>query len=116
MAKKNCDIKKEKYSNWLQVMYYARELKKDFARLVFVSKDDLCIQEYVLPLDDYWLGELENELIALRFLWKKQELPPAKPRCIPNKKGEYWHCAFCSFYNLCSDIELSEGRAHPNKK
>ena len=33
MAKKECDIKKEKYSNWLQVMYYTRELGKDFGRL-----------------------------------------------------------------------------------
>lgn len=110
MAKKNCDIKKEKYGNWLQVMYYARELKKDFGRLVFVSKDDLCIQEYVLPLDDYWLGELENELVALRYLWKKQELPPAKPRCIPNKEGKYWHCTFCSWKDKCNLLEKGEQR------
>jgi hypothetical protein len=106
MAKfKGDDIKKEKYSNWLQVLYYARELGKKFGRLVFVSKDDLAIQEYVQPLDDYWLGQIDAELKALRYLWKKDELPPAKPRCKPNKKGEYWECNYCDWKDKCFEME-----------
>ncbi len=105
MAKKNCDIKKEKYHNWLQVLYYARELNKGFGRLVFISKDDLCVQEYVQPLDDYWLGELKNELAMLRLLWKDGRLPPASPRCEQNKKSEYWMCNYCNWKDKCAEIE-----------
>lgn len=106
MAKfKNNDIKQEKHSNWLQVGYYARELKKQFMRLVFVSKDDLCIQEYVQPLDEYWQTEIATELINLRGIWATGELPPALPRCKPNKKGEYWECEYCSWQKLCNCIE-----------
>jgi hypothetical protein len=105
MAKKGCDIKKEKHSNWLQVLYYARELKKQFGRLVFISKDDLCIQEYVQPLDEYWLGQIDTELKALRYLWKKQEVPPAQPRCEPTAKGTYWHCDYCDWKNKCESLE-----------
>ena len=106
MAKfKGDDIKKEKYSNWLQVGYYARELKKKFMRLVFVSKDDLCIQEYVQPLDEYWLAQIDIELSTLRMLWEQEELPLAEPRCEPNKKGEYWECAKCNWRDKCKKIE-----------
>jgi len=105
MNKKACDIRQEKYSNWLQVLYYTRELGKEFGRLVFVSKDDLCIKEYVQPLDDYWSGELNNELTALRYLWDKQELPPALPRCEPNKAGEYWQCNYCNWKDKCTLLE-----------
>lgn len=105
MNKKDCDIKKEKYNNWLQVLYYARELKKDFGRLVFVSKDDLCIKEYVQPLDEYWLENIEEELFCLRAHWDRQILPAAEPRCKPNKKDEYWHCTYCSWKDKCFAME-----------
>ncbi len=99
------DIKKDKYYYWLQVLYYARERGKQFGRLIFISKDDLCIQEYVQPLDDYWLKELDNELCALRYLWKKQELPAASPRCFINKDGESQECKYCGWHDLCLKIE-----------
>ncbi len=105
MAKKDCDIKKEKYSNWLQVLYYARELKKDFGRLVFISKDDLCIQEYVQPLDDYWLGELGRELFTLREIWHYGILPPVEPRCEPKKDGTFWICNYCNWRDKCKELE-----------
>jgi hypothetical protein len=119
MTKKNADIKKEKYSNWLQVGYYARELKKKFMRLVFVSKDDLCIQEYVQPLDNYWEQEIETEIVTLRNLWRMDVLPSAKPRCDPktNKKTQgvtYWQCTYCAFETKCHQIEKEAGRVHPS--
>ncbi|MCK9482826.1 MAG: hypothetical protein M0R34_00470 [Candidatus Marinimicrobia bacterium] len=102
---KKDDIKKEKYPNWLQVMYYTRELKKDFGRLVFVSKDDLCIMEFVQPLDDYWLAQLDMELSELRRLWEQDELPKAEPRCFINKDGKSKECQYCSFKILCEETE-----------
>jgi hypothetical protein len=114
---KSADIKKDKYCNWLQVMYYTRELKKDFGRLVFVSKDDLCIQEYVQQLDAYWLGELSDELQRLRYYWNKQELPPAEPRAFggkentvktPKKSPFYGYpkeCSYCAYFTKCKKVE-----------
>ena len=110
MKKKDCDIKKEKYSNWLQVLYYARELKKEFGRLVFISKDDLCVAEYVQPLDDYWLTEIESELFALRTFWLQGSLPEPKPRCEPRKNGTYWECDYCDWKDKCFAMQEQEDR------
>lgn len=102
---KSKDIKKDKFTNWLQVMYYTRELGKKFGRLIYISKDDLCIQEYVQPLDDYWLKQLNVELCALRYLWKKQELPPAVPRTFIQKDGSSKGCEYCQFQDKCKLLE-----------
>ena len=103
MTQKDCDIKKEKFNNWLQVMWYAQELGKKYARLVFVSKDDLCIQEYKLPFDEYWKNEILKELTILRGFWEKKELPPAEPRYQYSKKeGKPKECElYCQFRDLC---------------
>ena len=108
---KSNDIIQAKYNNWLQVMYYARERKKQFGRLVFISKDDLAIKEYVQPLNSFWLKEIETELVALRYLWLKDELPEAKPRCKPTAKGTYWHCDWCNFLDLCQETEKNNKRS-----
>lgn len=103
---KSKDIKADRYTNWLQVMYYARALNKDFGRLVFISKDDLCIQEYVQPLDDYWLKELDEELDLLRLIWRMGTLPLAQPRCFINKKtGKSNECKYCDWSDKCNALE-----------
>lgn len=103
---KSPDVKKDRYSNWLQVLYYTRELNKEFGRLVFISKDDLCIQEYVQPLDDFWLKQLEVELMVLRNMWRAQNLPPASPRCFIDKKtGKSKECKYCNWIDKCKEIE-----------
>lgn len=118
MLKSN-DIKKDKYHNWLQVMYYAYALDKEFGRLCFVSKDDLCIQEYVQPLDKYWENEVEAEIAELVSMWMISKLPNALPRCEPktNKKTgitTYWQCSYCAWYDLCVKTEKEAGRVHPS--
>lgn len=102
---KTKDIKKDKRTNWLQVMYYTREKKKQFGRLIFVSKDDLCIQEYVQPLDNYWHLEIAEELVYLRAYWERQKLPPAIPRAFMKKDGTSNECKYCSFQDKCKEIE-----------
>ena len=110
MLKKDCDIKVEKYGNWLQVMYGAKMFGKDFGRLVFISKDDLAIQEYVQPLKGYWLKQVTEELRVLRLMWDNDHLPKAKPRCNHSynkktKECKYWHCTYCSWQDKCRDME-----------
>ena len=97
MEKEGNDIAKEKYTNWLQVAWYAWTKAKEWCRLVFVSKDDLCIKEYTMPTAK-WISELEKELATLRKHWVKQELPPALPRAYGGKE-----CEYCSYRDRCSD-------------
>ena len=95
---KTKDIKKDRFNNWMQVMWYARELGKPYGRLVFVEKDALCIQEYRLPCDAYWQGMLDEELAALRNFWGKKLLPPPEPRLYGvDKAGKAKECGFCVY-------------------
>lgn len=97
------DIKKEKYTNWLQVMLYAKMLGKKFGCLMFVSKDDLCIEEYLDVLDN-WEDELARELDTLNGFWVEGKLPSAKPRAYNGKE-----CQYCNYKTKCDEYEA----AHP---
>lgn len=103
LRKKNCDIRNERYPNWLQIMLGCEYLNKEFGRLVLISKDDLCIAEYVQKYDDYWKGELNSELEYLRYIWKKQQIPPADPRAYGGRE-----CRYCSYKNKCEVIEKGD--------
>lgn len=106
MKQKNYDINVEKLPNILQVICYASLLNKEWGRLLFVSKDDLCVEEYAFS-GFKWLETLEEELATLRDLWSKKSLPEAKPRAYKGKE-----CRLCSFLDLCKE---KEGKKHPYK-
>lgn len=93
---KSTNIGEDKKPNILQVMWYAKQLKKDTGRLIFVSKDDLCIQEYAFPLSK-WVKEVDDELSILNAHWLKG-LPEALPRAFSGKE-----CTFCSFCDRCKE-------------
>jgi len=98
------DIRDMFYPNWMQVMTYAWILGKEKARLIYVSKDDLSIQEYVLPCDDYWKGEIDMELTKIRYFWDFKTLPIAKPRLYGGEETKK-ECGYCSFKTTCSNLE-----------
>src|SRR3990167_1672833 len=89
------DIRDIVHHNWMQVMYYVREKQKQFGRLIFISKDDLCISEYIQSWDDYWRGEIDMELNVLRDYWADKILPPAEPRAWKSE------CDYCQFAQAC---------------
>lgn len=90
--------------NILQVVFYAVNLGKERARLVFISKDDLCIQEY--PIDvKKWQETLKQEIETLRKFWLKNELPPAIPRAYPDKEGKSVECKYCGWKDKCWVLE-----------
>jgi hypothetical protein len=99
MKKDSYDITKEKYTNILQVMTYCYLLGKPKGRLIFVSKDDLCTEEYGFHLDK-WFGEVTTEIQTLREWWigmeATSELPPAIPRAYGGKD-----CQYCMFLDRC---------------
>jgi len=101
-------IAEEKYTNWMQVMFYAWQLGKHWGKLVFVSKDDLRIDEYRLELDNYWKGELDMEITRLKYYWDSKTLPPAQPKAYNGKD-----CEYCNWLNLCLE---KEGKNHPTTK
>ena len=100
-------IRKEKYPNWLQVLFYAWKLGKHSGKLVFVSKDDLRIDEYREELGSYWMKELESEEEKLKYFWDNKVFPPALPRAYNGKD-----CFYCSWLNKCLELE---GDNHPTK-
>ena len=94
MDKEGYDVKKEKYPNWLQLACYGVLLKKPKLCLVMVSKDDLCIAEYVQFTKD-WEEDLNKELSTLRKHWV-EGLPKPEPRCYNGKE-----CTYCGFQTKC---------------
>jgi len=107
---KSENIAEDKEPNILQGLMCAKMLGKVAVRLVFISKDDLCIAEYGFALSHEWEEKLAQEIKTLNEIWDKQELPPACPRAYPKKKGdkiEYAECGYCGWKTKCEEIELS---------
>jgi len=108
------DIKDMFFNNWLQVAWYAWSLGKEKMRLVFVSKDDLSIQEYVLPLDGYWKGLLDEEFTKLNYYWKDNQTPAAQPRLYGGEETKK-ECEYCQFKDKCFAMEKSKKGATNGK-
>lgn len=104
MEKEEIPISEQKYSNILQVTTYAYLLGKPNAQLMFISKDDLYVAEYVFPVEQ-WINDIEFELYQLRKYWSLGQLPPAEPRAYKNKKGEFNECKYCPFLDKCKEVE-----------
>ena len=97
------ELEPKLYCNILQVVFYAVELGKEGARLVFISKDDLCIQEYPLNVNNYKM-KLGVEIATLKDFWRYDSLPPAEPRAYPDKEGKPAECGYCQFLNKCKAL------------
>ena len=91
-------------TNILQVAFYAIELGKSRARLVYISKDDLSIQEYPFEVEKYKVLVAE-EIKTLRDFWAKDILPPAKPRAYPKDDGTFSECGYCAWQSKCYALE-----------
>lgn len=110
------DVRKEKYPNWLQLAYYAWVLQKKKMCLVQISKDDLCINEYV-GFTDKWRDKLQAEMDELRWHWGNfltlKAPPPAKPRAYITVKAPNKECdPYCDFLDYCKGVEHDADRRH----
>lgn len=97
LSKQGYDITKEKESNWLQLAVYATILNKPKIKLVLISKDDLCINEYEDKTAE-WGDKLARELYWIRKYWV-EGLPDAIPRAYGGKE-----CDYCSYLKKCKEI------------
>lgn len=93
------DIKTEKKTNLLQAAFYASTLNRPKLRIVFISKDDLLINEYVFPTSDFD-KDLTLETDTLIKFWTTRETPPAEPRAYGGKE-----CSYCSFKDTCKKFD-----------
>jgi len=111
MEKKDCDIAKEKRANWLQVAWYAMTLGRAFVSLVFVSKDDLCIAQY-MDSTEHWHDAVNEEVETLRELWEKDHNDPAiaAPRSFPKE------CEYCAFSLQCDKKVIAEKKVKTSKR
>lgn len=88
-------------------------------RLLYVSKDDLCIAEYQVSLHDVALGNaVKNELNILNHCWKTKTLPP---RAEPIKDGKInWKAKYCNYHHLCMGnldwLKVAEEELKASKK
>lgn len=112
--KEGKDISVMKPDHCLQVMSYCYFLGKKYGQLVYISKDDLCITEYLLGMDECWLVRVEEELYTLRELWEADWLPAAQPKLYQNK-DEFKECQYCAWKDKCFSIESEAHRPKPNK-
>jgi len=112
MSKAGYDVKKEKYHNWLQLAYYADVLKKEKIVLVQISKDDMCINEYV-DFTNKWQTELINEKEQLKIYWLNYNDDKTLPTAIPRFNKE---CKYCNYLDKCKEIEKDGHREHPFDK
>jgi len=113
MKKNDFVLETDKREHILQAMFYATELNKEYIRLVYVSKDDLSIEEFRVYVSNYWKKEIEKELDGLNNHWRNDVLPPAKPRIYINKDGKSKECRSCAWKDLCLMEESDNGRPAP---
>lgn len=108
MNKSNYDIKKDKYGYILQVMTYAYFLNKEKGVLTFVSKDDLCIEEYEFHINA-WEQDVLSEINHLKSL---KELPEGRARAMGGEEnklktgdkkyiGQPMECKYCQWFSKC---------------
>ena len=108
------DVKKEKYHNWLQLAFYASVLKKEKIILVQISKDDMCINEYV-DYTNKWEEELNAEKITLLSFWNSYQRATIDP--LPEAMTRFnKECKYCNYIDYCKGIEKDGNREHPLDK
>jgi hypothetical protein len=113
MDKSDKPITEEKADHILQASFYAVTLGKEWIRLVYVSKDDLCVREFKLRLTDELKSKVTKELNTLNKLWAFGELPKAEPRLYKGKDGKSKECSYCAWKTKCEEVE--SGNQSSNK-
>jgi hypothetical protein len=103
MGKSSEPITVQKRDHCIQAAFYALQLERKWIRLVYISKDDLCVNEYRLELNDKLITTVEQELEELNAWWIKNELPPAKPVLYVGKDGKSSECSYCSWKDKCKE-------------
>lgn len=82
----------------------AMMLGKEFIRLVYVSKDDLCIKEFLMKVTPENRALVSLELLNIKKNLEEKVLPDAKPRLYPQKDKSFKECEWCAWKDKCNKI------------
>lgn len=80
-------------------------------RLMYISKDDLCIAEYSISIHDEEIKmKVLKELQALNEAWRVKVPPPVEPAIVNGKIN--WKAQYCPHHHLClkNDNWLEEAK------
>jgi len=108
MKKDGYDTRQRKYNNWLQVMWYALRLGKEKAGICFISKDDLCMAEYIEYVNK-WQDDIACELYYLACIDALDVLPKPSPRAYKDKYGKSKECQYCNYKDKCWKMQGKRG-------
>lgn len=92
----------------LQVCLGARCFNKKIAHLVYISKDDLCIKQFTLNVEE--IGkELDKELADIQAMLYASNLPSPEPKLygVDKKTGKPKECTLCCWYTRCKTEECN---------
>ena len=100
---------KPKEEHALQVHLYLHYLRKKYpnaeARLLYVSRDDLTVQELTIEYDEVIAKKAEEKFRLLSKCWKEKKVPPVEPAIVlnpqTNKYQVNWKAKYCSHHGLC---------------
>lgn len=92
--------KKEHKMQLASYMLFSGETTE--GRLLYISKDDLCLLEIPVKLD-MWKDKVISELTQLNQCWKDKQLPPKIDDIQEenNKIKPQWQCVYCNYKTLC---------------
>lgn len=66
-------------------------------RILYISKDDLALEEVVIRPQD-WLQSVREDWDKMIGYWEKEKLPPGEPNF-------EWECRYCNFRDLCKETK-----------
>jgi hypothetical protein len=81
--------------------------------LVYISKDDLCIQEYELEITDPISEECLQQIKILNKAWEEQTPPEPQPAYINGRAN--WLATYCDYHEFCTgDKDWAAKAKHDN--
>lgn len=101
-------------SHVLQINFYLKHLLPKYpdmlARIMYVSRDDLTIQEVPVMYDEEMSKRSDAKFKLLEKCFQEGVIPPVEPAVVWNEEGRKWgvnwKAKFCSHHALCmNDVE-----------
>ena len=91
----------------MQVVLGALKFNRKKIRIIYVSKDDLCIKEFEMTVTNKYKKATEEEVSAVALLIKLGTLPEGKPRLygdsVDKKTGLPKECFYCDYRDRCAN-------------
>lgn len=85
-----------------QLWFYLRALNLSEGNLVYLSKDDLAVAEYIVRLDDEKLkNEVKEQFNLLNLAWDIKN-----PLLLPLPDKNVWQAKYCQYHDKCVNEKM----------